>query len=135
MGANSAFLADGSEAQKILLETHHRGVDVAFEAAGENAAVEAAITSVKPGGRVVIIGIPSEDKTIFTASTARRKGLTILMCRRMKNTYPRAINLVAQGKIDLASLISNRFPFDRANDAFLLAEKRVGIKVMINLSS
>jgi L-iditol 2-dehydrogenase len=135
MGASGIYLADGSEARKILFETHHRGVDIAFEAAGDNSAVEAAITSVKPGGRVVIIGIPTEDKTTFTASTARRKGLTILICRRMKNTYPRAINLVAHGKIDLASLISSRFPFDRSNEAFLLAEKRVGIKVMINLST
>ncbi len=132
MGASDVFIADGCEAKKISNATHMRGVDVAFEAAGDNAAVETAIASAKPGGRVVIIGIPSEDKTTFTASTARRKGLTILICRRMKNTYPRAINLVAQGKINLGSLISHRFPFDQSNDAFLVAEKRAGIKVMIN---
>jgi L-iditol 2-dehydrogenase len=132
MGASDVFMADGSEGQKIFSATHNRGVDVAFEAAGENAAVETAMASAKPGGRVVIIGIPSEDKTTFTASTARRKGLTILICRRMKNTYPRAINLVAQGKINLGSLISHRFSFDNSKDAFLVAEKRVGIKVMIN---
>jgi L-iditol 2-dehydrogenase len=133
LGASDGFLADGSEAQKILQATHGRGVDVAFEAAGDNAALETAISTVKPGGRVVIIGIPTEDKTTFTASTARRKGLTLLICRRMKNTYPRAINLVAQCKIDLESLITHRFNFIDSNQAFLTAEKRAGIKVVINL--
>jgi L-iditol 2-dehydrogenase len=132
MGASECFLADGTESQKILQTTHGRGVDVAFEAAGDNAALETAISTVKPGGRVVIIGIPSEDKTTFTASTARRKGLTLLICRRMKNTYPRAINLVTQGKINLDALISHRYPFAESNQAFLTAEKRAGIKVVIN---
>ncbi len=132
MGADVVFAADGSEGKQILAVTQGRGVDVAFEAAGDNGAVETAIESCKPGGRVAIIGIPSEDRTIFTASTARRKGLTILICRRMKNTYPRAINLAAQKKVDLASMISHRYDFNHSVEAFQAAEKRVGIKVVIN---
>jgi L-iditol 2-dehydrogenase len=50
---------------------------VAFEAAGEDAALADAIDNVRPGGRVVLVGIPGGDRTSFTASTARRKGLTL----------------------------------------------------------
>lgn len=132
MGADVVFAADGSEGKQILSATHGRGVDVAFEAAGDNGAVETAIETCKPGGRVAIIGISSDDRTSFTASTARRKGLTILICRRMKNTYPRAINLAAQGKVDLAAMITHRYEFDRSVEAFQAAEKRIGIKVVIN---
>jgi L-iditol 2-dehydrogenase len=105
---------------------------VAFEAAGENPAVESAITSVQPGGRVIVAGIPANDRTAFKASVARNKGLTIKMVRRMKHTYPRAIRLVQQGLIDVRSLVTHRFPIDEFDQAFASALKREGLKVIIN---
>jgi L-iditol 2-dehydrogenase len=111
-----------------------RGVDVAFEAAGENAAVETAIQAACPGGRVVLVGIPAVDRTWFTASVARRKGLTILLCRRMKNTYPRAIALVERKRIDLRSLVTHHFLLEEAPQAFLAAQQRQGIKIVIDIA-
>jgi L-iditol 2-dehydrogenase len=58
--------------------------------------------------------------------------LTIKIVRRMKHTYPRAINLVAAGMIDLESLISHRFPLQESASAFAFAEARQGLKVIIN---
>ena len=134
MGAAEVFMADEHERDKIKAATGGRGVDIAFEVAGEDEAVETAVVTAKPGGRVVIVGIPSEDHTTFTASVARKKGLTIMMCRRMKHTYPRAIDLVASGRINLKSLVTHCFPFAEDQKAFLAAEKREGIKVVIELS-
>ena len=92
-GATNTFLADdGLEIAEIMAVTAKRGVDIAFEVAGENEAVDLAFASVIPGGKVILVGIPSTDQTSFVASIARRKGLTIKMVRRMKNTYPRAID-------------------------------------------
>ena len=108
-------------------------VDVAFEAAGENAAVENAFAAVKPGGCVLLAGIPADDRTSFSASIARRKGLTIKLVRRMKLTYPRAIQLVESGKVDVRSLVSHQFPLDQTQQAFNLAQKREGLKVIIYL--
>ena len=133
MGATEALQADGQERAAIRVATHQRGVDVAFEAAGADEAVETAMVTCKPGGRVVIIGIPSEDRTTFTASVARKKGLSIMMCRRMKHTYPRAIDLVAAGRVDLKSLVSHCFTFAEYQQAFLSAERREGIKAVIDL--
>jgi L-iditol 2-dehydrogenase len=108
-----------------------QGVDVAFEVAGENAAVESAFTAVRPGGRVILVGIPADDRTSFPASVARRKGLTIKLVRRMKFTYPRAIHLVESGRVDVHSLVTHRFPLERAADAFRTAERREGLKVIV----
>ena len=58
------------------------GADVAFEVAGTDDAVRLAMQSVRPGGRVVLAGIPDHDVTTFPASLARRKGLTIAIVRR-----------------------------------------------------
>jgi len=130
-GATKAICANGQEVGEILAITQGRGVDVAFEAAGADAAVEAAIAVAKPGARVVLVGIPADDHTTFTASAARRKGLTIKLSRRMKLTYPRAIQLAASGKIDLRSLVTHRFPLGEFQKAFNVAQKREGLKIVI----
>jgi L-iditol 2-dehydrogenase len=132
MGATDVFqAADGQENAEIWSATDQHGVDVAFEAAGENAAVETSIAMTKKGGRVVLSGIPSDDRTAFTASTARRKGLTIKLVRRMKHTYPRAIRLVERGLVDVRSLVTHRFPLEESAKAYSVALRREGLKVII----
>jgi L-iditol 2-dehydrogenase len=134
LGATDVFLADGkSENDAVSTATRGRGVDVVFEAAGTPEAVETAMQMAKPGGTVMLIGIPSEDETHFTASVARRKGLTIKVVRRMKNTYPAAIRLVQQGRVDVRSIVTHRFPLERTTEAFQLAARREGEKVIVEV--
>jgi L-iditol 2-dehydrogenase len=135
LGATAVFqAANGQESAEILAATDGKGIDVAFEAAGENEAVEVAIETVRPGGRVVLVGIPADDRTTFTASTARRKGLTIKLSRRMKHVYPRAIRLVESGMVDVRSVVTHRFPLEEIDQAFSVAERREGLKVIIQPS-
>lgn len=134
LGATKAFLAEGgSEIQEVMAATGGRGVDIAFEVAGEQEAVEMSFAAVLPGGKVILAGIPANDRTSFPASVARRKGLTIKMVRRMKHTYPRAIELVSRGRVDVRSLITHRFPLVKASEAFAVAQRREGIKVIIEM--
>jgi L-iditol 2-dehydrogenase len=107
------------------------GVDVAFEAAGTAEGVRLAVESVRPGGRVVLAGIPGDDTITFQASVARRKGLTIAMVRRMNHVYPRAISLAARRVVDLGSLVSSRAGLGSAASAFADAARRTGLKVLI----
>jgi L-iditol 2-dehydrogenase len=107
------------------------GVDVAFEAAGTDEAVRLALESVRPGGRVVLAGIPGDDAITLQASVARRKGLTIAMVRRMNHVYPRAISLAARGVVDLGALVSGRAGLGSVAEAFGDAARRTGLKVLI----
>ncbi len=78
LGADYAILvADRHGGGEMRAATKERGVDVAFDAAGDQAAVDDAFAAVLPGGKVILAGIPDDDLTSFSASTARRKGLTI----------------------------------------------------------
>jgi L-iditol 2-dehydrogenase len=108
-------------------------VDVAIEAAWGGESVQQAAEMARLGGRVVVVGIPSDDRLSLKHSTARRKGLTLTMCRRMKHTYPRAIQLAAQGRVDLRGIVSHRFPLEQAAAAFELnaAYRDQVVKVMI----
>jgi L-iditol 2-dehydrogenase len=107
-------------------------VDVAFEVAGEDAAVTDAVRSVRPGGRVVLVGIPSDDRTSFPAATARRKELTLALCRRMTAPdLPRAIRLVEAGRVTLGPLVSERHALGDGVAAFAALANRRGLKIVV----
>ncbi len=112
----------------ILAATEGRGVDVSFEAAGAPDTPDQAARVTRPGGKVVVVGIPVEDQMVMTASEVRRKGLTIKLVRRMKHTYPRAIRMVTTGMVDLKVLATHRFSLDRIVEAFeLVAARQDGV--------
>jgi L-iditol 2-dehydrogenase len=111
-------------------------VDVAIEAAGADGAAETAMAAVGLGGRVVLAGIPSPDRTTFTASTARRKGLTLVLSRRMRSHHlARAAALAGSGLVPLAPVISARFPLADAVRAFEGLVRRDGLKVIVEPSA
>ncbi len=69
---------------------------------------------------MIVAGIPAEDEMAFSASNARRKGLTIKLVRRMKHTYPRAIRLVRTGQVNVRRLATHVLPLERIGEAFEL---------------
>lgn len=110
------------------------GVDVVLEAVGSPAAVTLAVTAARPGGRVVLVGIPDDDRTAFPAGTARRKGLTLAVARRMGEVYPRALRVVERGLVTLDPLVSDVLPLDRVEEAFRTAVARTGLKTVVSLT-
>lgn len=104
--------------QWALEATGGRGVDVVFEAAWSDESITTAARMLRPGGRLIVIGIPGNDRFALPHSLARRKELSIIFSRRMKHTYPQAIELVNSGKVDLGGLITHRFPLEKAPEAF-----------------
>ena len=73
-------------AAAVRQATGGRGVDVAIEAAWADQSIQMAAEMARLGGRLVLVGIPSDDNLQLTHSTARRKGLTIRMSRRMSTS-------------------------------------------------
>jgi L-iditol 2-dehydrogenase len=110
------------------------GADVVLEVVGSPAAVELAVRAARPGGRVVLVGIPDEDRTTFPASVARRKGLTLAVARRMGDVYPRALDLVARGVVDVSELVTHRFALGEVGAAFATAGRRDGHKVVVEVA-
>jgi L-iditol 2-dehydrogenase len=136
-GASRVFAADPlphrlEAAVRLGAQTQGKDADLVFEVSGSSAAVDAALQAAKPGARVVLVGIPDGDTTTFTASHARRKGLTLVMSRRMGEVYPRAIDLAARRLVDLPSLVSQAFPLDETKAALTTAAAREGLKVVVH---
>jgi L-iditol 2-dehydrogenase len=128
-GAN--LVLNPTDNLSVLLDAVGVGVDAAFEVAGNDDAVDLAMRLARPGGRVLITGIPSNDSTTFETSVARKKGLTISLIQRMNDVFTRTISLVEQGFVDLDSMVSNRFTLDHTADAFAIAAARTGVKVIV----
>ncbi|MFL5642432.1 MAG: zinc-binding dehydrogenase [Chloroflexota bacterium] len=126
MAAGARLISDAATAEAL------GQVDVVIECAGDDGAISRATQLARPGGRIVLVGIPDGDRTTFTASEARRKGLTFVMCRRMRvGDLDRAIASVADGKVDLAPLITHRYPLDEVAEAFEALVDRRGVKVVV----
>jgi L-iditol 2-dehydrogenase len=104
--------------QTLNSMTNGRGADVVFEAAWADQSIQLAADMTRIGGRLVLVGIPGDDRLTMQHSTARRKGLTIMMSRRMKHTYPRAIRLATSGVLDLDDLISETVTLEQTPAAF-----------------
>jgi len=118
-GATPIDIAVTDPVQAIMDATAGRGVDVALECAwSSDEAVAQAVNVLRPGGRLVIVGISNDDTLLFNHSAVRRRGLTIAICRRMKHTYPRAIDLVSRGQVDVASLVTDHVDIHQAASAF-----------------
>ena len=134
-GAHDVIPIDQIDPVKAIVDlTRGRGVDVVIEAAWGGLAVEQAIDMACLGGRVILVGIPSESSLTLPAAPARRKGLTVKFSRRMKHTYNRTIEMVRTGRVSLADLITHRFPLTEAAKAFALnaAYEDEVVKVIIN---
>jgi L-iditol 2-dehydrogenase len=138
LGATRTIRATGSgeDGAAVLAATDGHGVDVAFEASGEAAAVDCAVVAARPGGGIVLLGIPPDDRTAFTASVARRKGLTLRLSRRSTpDTFRRAVALAASHSIDLAGLVTLRVPLTEGSRAFEALVRRDGIKAIVQPGS
>ena len=121
MGANEIIdPAEGDARDRVMDMTNGGGMDIAFEVAGEAESYQLASTLVKPGGTVVIVGIPSDQEHIpIQAITARRSGLTLKFVRRFNpKDFPRALDMIASGQVQVASLIRHRFPLDEMTPAY-----------------
>jgi L-iditol 2-dehydrogenase len=106
--------------------------DLVFEVSGSDAAVDTALRLARPGARVVLVGIPDGDRTTFPASVARRKGLTLVLSRRMGEVYPRVIDLAARRLVDLPPIVSAAFGLGEIGAAMATAAAREGLKVVVH---
>ncbi|HES59529.1 MAG TPA: hypothetical protein ENO18_03770, partial [Caldithrix sp.] len=104
------------ELQKIIPEE----LDVVFECCGEQEALDTALEVLKPGGRLVIVGIPAEDRISFDMGCLRRKEISIINVRRQNHSVEDAIKIVEHFRPLDDFLITHTFNYDQTNEAFKL---------------
>ena len=111
-----------SLADVVLKDTEGWGADLVFEASGSPKAYEGITEVIRPGGKLVVIGMPVEpvalDMSLFAA-----KEIRIETVFRYANVFDRALNMIASGKVDLKPLVTGTYSFDDSIVAFERAEE------------
>jgi L-iditol 2-dehydrogenase len=108
-------------------------LDIVYECSGDPNAIVQALHLLKPGGTLVIAGIPEVDEVQFPIHELRRKELTIVNVRRQNHCTQKSIDLLALHEIDMDSMVTHRFHMDETQKAFdQVANYRDGVmKAMI----
>lgn len=129
-------IRERSLAETISEATDGWGADVVFEASGSPRAYEGIFGLLRPGGALVLIGLPVEQ-IVFDVAAAIIKEARVETVFRYANNFDRAVNLIASGKVDLKPLISDTFDFKDSIAAFDRAAKGLpqDVKLQIRLSS
>lgn len=119
---------------KKILEAVPDGLDIVYECCGQQEAIDQAVDLLKPGGRLVVTGIPEFDKWSLSVEKTRRKEISLFFIRRQVNCVDTALELMTNRKIDVSNMVTHRFPFKDTPEAFdLVAGYRDGVmKAMID---
>jgi L-iditol 2-dehydrogenase len=109
------------------------GMDIVFECCGQQEALDQAVELLRPGGKLMIIGIPEVDRISFDPGQIRRKEITTVNVRRQCGCVEAALDMVGQHRADVDAIITHRFPFSETKAAFdMVADYRDGVvKAMI----
>jgi L-iditol 2-dehydrogenase len=118
-----------------ILDQQPLGMDVVYECAGQQETVDQAVDLLKPGGKLMLVGIPREDRISFAIDKLRRKEITLINVRRQNGCTQAAIDLIASNRVSVDFMVTHRFQLDRVQDAFeLVAGYRDGVvKAMIEM--
>lgn len=111
------------------------GADVVFEASGNPNVASQCLDMLRPGGRLVYIGMPVAPIT-YDIVKAQSKEISMSTIFRYAHVYPRALSLMASGKVKLLPLATETFPFEKSIEAYAYAAKPDpgSVKVQIQVS-
>lgn len=111
MGADRVVDARGDAVAAVMDATDGAGADVVLEMSGHPTAIAQALESLRPGGDMAVLGLPSGPVTLDWAAGVVLKGATVrgIYGRRIWDTWYRMRQLLATGAVDLSPMITHRF--------------------------
>jgi L-iditol 2-dehydrogenase len=134
IGARHLINPDLEDVETKVQQTEELLLDVVFDASGDQKAVTNAVKILKPGGKLVLVGIPPDAQYAFNMDLMRRKELSVINIRRQNHCVEEAIDLVISGKIDVEQMVTHHFTLEETPEAFDIVEgyKDGAIKAMIS---
>ncbi len=116
-GATAAL--DPYDAPAFIRSWPRRGADVSIDVTNASEGSREAVAATRVGGRVIIAGIPRDNRILFNARDARQKELTLRFVRRPYKPLDRALRFLQLGALaGIEKLITHRFPMDQAAEAY-----------------
>ena len=123
-------LNEGPLAAAACRFSGREGVDLVVETAGAAEAVTQALELVRPGGRVVLTGLPHEPTRVPFFSVVRRE-VTLIGSMIYQDEFGEALRLIASGAVKTRLLVTHHFKLDTIRDAFAAHTEQSAIKVAL----
>ncbi len=136
LGATRVINAKEEDAVAKMDEiTGGKGVDVVIETAGSKITIKQTAYLVKRGGTIVLVGMAPEDIIDYNFAKIMGKEATINSVFRYRNIYPKAINAIAKGIIDVSGIVTHEFDFTDTAKAFdfVINNKNDVVKAVIKI--
>jgi 2-desacetyl-2-hydroxyethyl bacteriochlorophyllide A dehydrogenase len=130
VAATTATAASATPVAAARALSGREGVDLVIETAGTPEAVGQAIELARPGGRIVLTGLPHAPSSVEFFWVVRRE-LALLGSMIYQTEFPEAIRLLADGKVRTERLLTHRFPLADALEAFRAHRAPESIKVAV----
>lgn len=123
MGATTVINA-AQDAERLLADySADKGYfDVAFECTGVGAVLKGIFPVIRPGGRIVQVGVSGAAELPVNALVA--KEIDLVGAHRFNSEYATAARLIREGRIDVKPVISATVPMERIADALVMAKDR-----------
>ena len=134
-GARLAINPDKEDIINKIKEDVPELLDVIFECCGKQEAIDQAVDLLKPGGKLMIIGIPDFDTWKFSVDKLRRKEICIQNVRRQNNSVQETLDFLENGRINIKEMPTHRFSLEDTQKAFdMVASYSDGVmKAMIDI--
>ena len=105
--------------------------DVFVDACGVPAAVHAGILATGPAGRVLLVGLGS-DEMIMPVSHIQNNEIIVTGVFRYTNTWPIGIEFLATGKVDLDAIVTHHFGLNEVEEGLKTTANPAAMKVIIH---
>jgi S-(hydroxymethyl)glutathione dehydrogenase/alcohol dehydrogenase len=128
--------ASGDPVQQVKDATGGRGSDYAFEVIGLPETILQAYNTARKGGTAVVVGMPRIEHTVtFPAIQLFAEEKKLLGCfygsAQVRRDFPRFVELVETGRLDVGSMVSRRISLDQVNEAFTAMQNGEVIRSVI----
>ena len=135
-GATWAGHFSNEDIEAVIAKAEPHLLDTVFECCGQQEAVDQAVSLLKPGGKLMMVGIPTVDRVSLMIDVARRKELCFQNVRRQNHCLQEALDLIAGKVTPVDFMVTHRFAFKDTLAAFnLVDEYRDGVvKAMVRLA-
>nr|XP_033776044.1 sorbitol dehydrogenase isoform X3 [Geotrypetes seraphini] len=104
--------------------------EISIECTGVESCIQAGIYATRSGGTLVLVGLGPALVNVPIVNAAVRE-VDIRGIFRYCNTWPMAIAMLASKRLNVAPLVTHRFPLEQALEAFETTKKGLGVKVML----
>lgn len=123
MGADWVANPDATDIVHEIMLNEPMQLDCVFECCGKQEAVDQAIGLLKPGGKLMIIGIPSFNNWHFDVDLLRRKEIIIQNVRRQNESVDETLEMIENKKIKPDPMQTHNFSFMDIEKAFKVVSK------------